>query len=323
MVRRLLILEAHADHRHAYRDAVSAALPPEVLDIRLAANEAEALAVCAECTALAALAPAVSARLIAAMPRLAFIQALTSGVDALDAAGVPPGVCVCSVRGIHGPQMSELALLFMLALNRDLPGLLEAQAETRWTRRPQRLLAGKTVLIVGIGLISTALAALCNAFGMQVHGVSARTGQVAGFAAIHPYAALPDAAAQADFVVVLAPYTPATHHLISAAVIARMQPTAFLINLARGGVVDDHALIAALRARRIAGAALDVFAVEPLPPDSPFWTLPNTIVTPHIGGMSDSYADQAAPVLVANLLAYCGTGAMVNIVRPGVLTEPR
>jgi len=218
-----------------------------------------------------------------------------------------------------------LALLFMLALNRDLPGLLEAQAESRWARRPQRLLTGKTVLIVGIGLISTAVAALCTAFGMQVQGVSSRTEPVADFAAIHPYAALPDAAAQADFVVVLAPYTPATHHLISAAVIARMQPTAYLINLARGGVVDDQALIAALRGRRIAGAALDVFAVEPLPPDSPFWSLPNTIVTPHIGGMSESYAGQATPVLVRNLQAYCGgnIGAMVNVIRPGALTEPR
>ena len=317
MARRILLLETEqpADLL-VYRAAVEQALPGAPLVF--AASEDEALAASGACSALVAKGHVVSRRLLDAMPHLKWIQALTTGIDHLEKIGVSPDVCITSVRGIHAPQMSELAMLLMLALGRGFPRLLASQKAARWERWPQPLLQGKTVLLVGIGAISEALAARCVAFGMCVTGASGRSGAVEGFAEIFPYARLGEGAAQADFVVVLTPYTAATHHLVSEGVIARMKATAFLINIARGNVVDEAALIAALAKERIAGAALDVFATEPLPAESPLWAMPNVIVTPHIGGSSDRYAEQAAPIVAANVAAYCAGGApAVNIVHAG------
>jgi phosphoglycerate dehydrogenase-like enzyme len=321
MERKILILEAeHPPDLQVYQAAMAEALPPGRVALHLAASEEAALHACADCTALVAKAHAVSRRLILAMPQLDWIQALTTGTDHLEKIGVPPDICITSMRGIHGPQMSELAMMLMLALARGLPRMLESQAASRWERRPQPILQGKTVLVVGIGAISEALAMRCIAFGMRVIGASGRAGAVEGFAEILPYERLGEAAAQADFMVVVTPYTAATHHIVNEAVIARMKPTAFLINIARGNVVDEAALLSALSAGRIAGAGLDVFSSEPLPADNPFWSMPNVIVTPHIGGMSDSYAHQAAATLAANVAAYCAEGVpALNVVRKGLL----
>jgi phosphoglycerate dehydrogenase-like enzyme len=125
-----------------------------------------------------------------------------------------------------------------------------------------------------------------------------------GFDAIEPRSRLGSVAAAADFLVVLAPLTPESDHLISADVLRQMRPQAFLINLARGRVVDEAALIGALQRGEIAGAGLDVFETEPLPPESPLWHLPNVIVTPHVGGLSDIYARQLLPLVLHNARAY-------------------
>jgi len=249
---------------------------------------------------LVAKAQDINPALVARMPGLRWIQALTTGVDPLYTLALPAAVTVTSARGIHGPQMAELALLGMLSLYRDFPRMLANQRTRAWRRWPQRLLHGKTVVIVGVGAISEQLAVRSRAFGMRVAGVSGRT-RVDGFDELFPRERLHAAAAQADFLVLVTPYTPATHHLIDAGVLAAMRPTSYLLNIARGKVVDEAALIEALRARRIAGAALDVFATEPLPADSPLWEMDNVIVTPHIGGMSDIYAEQILPVLLHNL----------------------
>ena len=317
----VLIFERdHPADLDAYRTYIEEAVPEMAAHIRLAGSEADAMALGAECTAIVAKAPSLSEALIAAMPHLDWVQALTTGTDTIDAMNLPPHVTITSVRGIHAPQMSELAFLLMLSLTRDLPRMLRAQAQARWERRPQALLAGRTVLLVGIGLISEAIAARCGAFGMRVIGASGTRTAAPGFDRVFFYADLPDAAALADIVVVVAPYSRTTHHLVGAGVLARMKPSALFINIARGNVVDEAALIAALQAGAIAGAGLDVFATEPLPPESPFWSLPNVIVTPHIGGMSDCYAEQAAPILVANLRAYAAGNVphgMTCVVRPG------
>ena len=314
--RRLLLVETEqpAD-LELYRAALSAEFP--ALDLVTARSREEAHAVAAGVDAVAGKAGCIPATAVAAMPRLEWIHALTTGVDSILAMDLRPGVVVTATRGVHGPQMSELALLQMMSLARGFPRMLENQRQSLWRRWPQPLLLGRTVVIVGVGNIGEELARRCGAFGMRVIGVSDGRSQVPGFDAIHPRSELRAAAAAADFLVVLVPYSSATHALIDASVLRAMRTDAFLVNIARGGVLDEAALIEALRERRIAGAALDVFREEPLPAASPLWSLPNVIVTPHVGGMSDRYAEQVLPQLRHNVGAWLrgGTGGLRNVVR--------
>jgi len=313
----ILIYEPDSEaHARFYGEGVARALPGR--RILATSKRSEALARAPEATVLVAKAQDVSPELVAAMPGIAWIQALTTGVDPLLALKLPPSVLVTSARGIHGPQMAELALLLMMALSRDFPRMLANQRNRRWQRWGQRLLAGKTLLIVGVGAIGEALAARCKPLGLKVVGITSRS-SVDHFDELHPRQRLGEAVAGADFLVLLVPYSPETHHLIDASVLAAMKPTAYLINVARGGVVDEKALIEALRTRQIAGAGLDVFAQEPLSETSPLWDLDDVIITPHIGGMSDIYAEQILPMLLHNLRAFAAgdRAAMLNVVTLG------
>jgi len=273
-----------------------------------------ALPLAGEARVIIGLAPRLSADLLRAAPRLEWVQALTTGVDNLLNEPAMRGIALTNAGGFHGPQMSELAILMMLSSARNFPQILNNQKTATWDRWEQPLLQGKTVCIVGVGAIAETLAALCNAFGMRVTGVSDGRSAVPGFAAIHPRAALPEAVSGADFIVVLTPYSAKTHHMINADTLAAMKPSAFLINLSRGGCVDEPALHDALSAKVIAGAALDVFATEPLPASSPFWSLPNVIVTPHIGGFADIYAQQALPIVARHMAEWLqgGTAALTD-----------
>jgi D-2-hydroxyacid dehydrogenase (NADP+) len=300
----VLVLDRDAE---VYSEAIGKALPG--VRAFAATNERAALGGCAEAEVAVALAHVISDRLVAAMPRLRFIQALTTGIDHLTTLALPPGVAIASMRGIHGPQMSELAFLYMIALYRDFSGMQANQRLKRWERWPQRLLLDKTAVLVGVGAISEELASRAKAFGMRVIGVSDSRASVPGFDELTPRRELRAAAARADFLIVLAPLTPTTRRMIDAAVIAAMKPGAVLVNLARGPVVDEAALIAALRSGHLGGAGLDVFESEPLPADSALWDLPNVIVTPRIGGMSEVYAQQALPLVLENLAAWKTSGA--------------
>lgn len=300
---RVLILESeHPADLDLYAQAVARAFPE--VEVRCAGSVPAALAEAGGANVLVAKAHAVPAELVAAMPRLEWIQALTTGVDHLLSLPIPAAVRITSARGIHGPQMSELAILMMLALQRDFPRMLENRRLGKWERWPQPLLQGKRVVIVGVGVIGEMLAIRCQALGMEVTGCSNGRTQAAGFARIEPREQLASLAAHADFVIVLTPYEAQTHHLINGAILAAMSRSAYLINLARGMVVDEAALIAGLRAGQIAGAALDVFEREPPAPDSPLWTLPNVIMTPHIGGLSSTYGQQLLPLVLDNLRAF-------------------
>jgi phosphoglycerate dehydrogenase-like enzyme len=254
--------------------------------------------------ALMGLAQTITPQLVAAAPRLQWIHALTTGIDPLLSIRLPERLIVTSSRGIHGPQMAEMAFMHMLALARDFPRMVENQHRTRWERWPQRLLLGKTAVLVGVGAISEELAVRCKAFGMGVIGVSDARNAGRGFDAIRPRRELVSAAREADFLIVLAAYSPETRHLISAEILDALRRDAFLINLARGPVVDEAALIARLERSAFAGAGLDVFDVEPLPANSRLWRLDNVLITPHVGGMSDCYEEQLLPLIVHNLRAF-------------------
>ncbi|WP_439549817.1 D-2-hydroxyacid dehydrogenase [Falsiroseomonas sp.] len=297
-------------------DALSAAAPG--YDYVLADGGEGMMRAAAEVEVIIGLAHAIPGRVLAAAPRLRWIQALTAGTDHLEALPeLRPDVLVTAMRGIQGPQMAELAFLMMLSLLRDMRGVLERQAARVWDRRPQRLLQGRTTVILGVGAIAEHLAERCRLFGMTVIGVSNGRDSVPHFDAILPRDRLAEAASRADFLVVLVPYAAETRHIVDATVLAAMRPDAFLINIARGAVVDEAALASCLAEGRIAGAGLDVFATEPLPTESPLWALPNVIVTPHVGGVSDIYMQQALPAVAENLIAWRekGPSGLRNLVQ--------
>ena len=282
----------------------------------VASDASAALPLCASAEVVVALAHEVSQTLVDSMPRLRWIQALTTGTDHLATLRLPRDVVITSGRGIHGPQMAELAFFYMIALSRNVRGMLDNQTRARWQRWPQRLLLGKTAVLLGVGSISEQVAARCHAFGMRVVGVSASRGSAPGFDEIVRRDHMREALATADFLIVLAPYTQATHHMVDAGVLAALPARAVVINLARGSVIDEPALTEALANGRIAGAGLDVFEIEPLPAASPLWSMENVIVTPHVGGMSDVYAEQILPLVIDNIGRFMAgeTGALRNVV---------
>jgi phosphoglycerate dehydrogenase-like enzyme len=207
----------------------------------------------------------------------------------------------------------------MLALARDIPKAVRAQDRHEWLRWPAKLLSGKTVGILGVGAIAQKLAPKCKALGMTVIGISSAARAVSGFDRMHGRDELMRVVPELDYLVLLTPYSPATHQLVGAAVFSAMKPTSFLVNLARGGVVDEEALVEALRARRIAGAALDVFQQEPLPHDHPLWSFENVIITTHQGGFCDVYVDLAMPMIEHNMRCFLAgeLSKMINVVRRG------
>jgi phosphoglycerate dehydrogenase-like enzyme len=267
--------------------------------------------------ALVTFAPMLSADVLAAAPRLKWVQALGTGVDNLiDQPTLRKDVVVTNMRGIHGAPVSEAALAGMLTLARGLRRAIRAQDERQWLRFPARLLHDKTVGIFGVGQIAEVLAPKCKAFGMHVVGVTSAPRQLAGFDRMHRRDELARVVGEFDFLVLLTPLTPATRNSIDAGIFSAMKPTSYLVNLARGGIVDETALVEALARGRIAGAALDVFNEEPLPADHPFWSMPNVIVTAHQGGFCDVYIDYALPTVEANMERFLADdfNGMINIV---------
>jgi phosphoglycerate dehydrogenase-like enzyme len=204
----------------------------------------------------------------------------------------------------------------MLSLARDLPRVTRAHDANRWERWPAQLLTGKTVGILGVGLIAEYLAPVCKALGMQVVGISTGPRDANGFDRMVHRDDLVKVAPELDFLVALTPLSPQTRGIIGAKVFAAMKPTAYLVNVARGGVVDETALIAALEGDKIAGAALDVFAQEPLPVDSPLWKAKNLTIFSHLGGYSQGYEDRAMPTIAGNMARFLAGDlkSMINIV---------
>jgi D-2-hydroxyacid dehydrogenase (NADP+) len=302
----------------SYAEALSPKFPE--VEFLLGADPAEVAPLLPSANVLFAFAPWITNAMVAAAPGLEWLQALTTGVDNLwPMPGLKADTLITNARGVHGPQMSEMAFLYMLALSRNWRRLQANQAAAVWDRQPPRLLWKRTLVIVGLGVIAEALARRAGAFDMRVVGVSETPRPIDGFDTVFARRELKAAVADADFVVVLAPYSPDTHHLVDAGVLGAMRPDAYLVNLARGGVVDEAALLAALDEGAIAGAGLDVFATEPLPASSRLWTHPKVLLTPHLGGMSDVYEAQVMPILEHNLEAFL-TGRpdqMTNrVVRP-------
>src|SRR6185437_4518675 len=250
--------------------------------------------------------------------KLKWIQALGTGIDNIvDLPSLDREVVVTNVRGIHGPPVSEATIAYMLALARKLSDATRAQEKREWTRWPAQLLHGKTVGILGVGLIAEALAPMCKAFGMTVVGLSSAPRATAGFDRMVHRDDLAKIAGDLDYLVALTPLTNETRGIVGAKVLSAMKPTAYVVNVARGGVVDEPALIAALESGKIAGAALDVFAQEPLPANSPMWKTKNVTIFSHLGGYSQGYEERAMPTIAGNMAKFLSGDlkSMINIVR--------
>ncbi len=192
----------------------------------------------------------------------------------------------------------------MLSINREFETVMENQRYRHWHRWPGRILEGKTIGILGVGLIAEALARRCKAFDMRVVGITGTPRQLPDFDEMRDRCEFAGAVGDLDYLVVLTPFTPTNRKLVDGEVIAAMKPGSVFINLARGGVVDDDAVVAALGKGHLAGAGLDVFETEPLPSTSPLWDVENLIVTPHMSGMSEAYVRQALAVVEPNFEAY-------------------
>ena len=262
--------------------------------------------------------PPMADHVVRDAPRLKWIQALGTGVDnIIDLPSLGKEVLVTNVRGIHGAPVSEATIAYMLSLARDLPRASVAHDKGQWERWPAALLAGKTVGILGVGLIAEYLAPICKALHMTVIGISGSPREAKGFDRMAHRDDFVKVVPELDFLVALAPLTAETRGIVGARVFAAMKPTAYLVNVARGGVVDEPALIAALESGEIAGAALDVFAQEPLPASSPLWRTKNVTIFSHLGGYSQGYEDRAMPTIAGNMAKFLSGDlkSMINIVR--------
>jgi Phosphoglycerate dehydrogenase and related dehydrogenases len=321
MTRVLLLLNMPEQLRNKFHRTLARSFPN--LSFDLVENVSKVDSFLADAEILMTHGPYLSTRadyVLGHMPNLRWIQGTGTGVDnIIDRPSLPANVLVTNMRGAHGPQMSEAAIASMLALSRKIPRTIRNQDKRVWERWLPGIIHGKTVGILGVGVIAEALAPRCKALGMTVVGLSTSPRDIAGFDRMHPIGELKDVAAGLDFFVLLTPYSTATHHIVNEAVLMGMKQGSYLVNLARGGVVDETALIKALEQGPLNGAALDVFATEPLPADHRFWSMENVIITCHIGGLTDDYDLQAVPIIETNLHHYLNgePDRMLNVVRSG------
>jgi phosphoglycerate dehydrogenase-like enzyme len=247
--------------------------------------------------------------LLANATRLRYIQSIGAGTDQFPRAALAErGIRLASAQGVNERAVSEHAMALILAMTRKLPEACHNQPKKAWrgmigdiSRREDEL-GAKTLLIVGLGRIGTRLARLAKAFDLRVIGIRkhpAVGGE--GVDAVHGVEDLSRLLPSADFLALTCPLTRETENLINADALRQMSTTSYLINVARGRVVDEAALVDALRGQRIAGAAIDVTVEEPLPPTSPLWDLPNVLITPHTAGETRRYEDNLLDILDENL----------------------
>ncbi len=313
MTTNVLVLEKFAD---VYERELRARFPD--LAVHKAATMVDIAVDLAKVDVLFAFGIAIDDGLIARAKNLKWIASLATGVDHfLRCASLRRETILTSARGIHGPAMRETVATLMLALSRDVGRLVANKAAHRWERGERwPLLAGKTAVVVGIGVSGIAIGELLKAFGMRVVGVTRTPRPLAGFDAMMPTGELARAAAEADHLINVLPGSEENRGIFSRAVLTAMKPDAFFINVGRGETVDEAALIEALRSKRIAGAGLDVFQNAPLKPDSPFWDLPNVVISPQIGGYFTGYEDHVLPLLMENMRLFLAgrVGEMQNVV---------
>jgi phosphoglycerate dehydrogenase-like enzyme len=309
---KVLIVDVHAE---MYRNALREKFP--ALQFQLFHNKSEVTDNLGDIDVMMMFGIEVQDFMLSGAPRLRWIQSLATGVDHfLRCPSLKPNVLITSGRGIHGPPMREQVVYMMMAVSRDAVRAVGDQKAHFWERRLWSTLHGKTAAIAGTGVVGSAIGELLKALGMHVIGVTRAPRAAPGFDEMIATDRLPEAARRADYLINMLPASESNIGIFGAEIFTAMKPSAYYISAGRGQTVDEAALLAVLRERRIAGAALEVFHTEPLPADSPFWDLPNVFITPHIGGYVIEYEDFIMPLIVDNMRLFLADrqGEMRNIV---------
>ena len=289
------------DSAAAYLDAIEAAgLAGRVEVAALPRKEKPSAGQLARTEAL--MAYAVPAGVLPAMPKLRWIQAMTAGVEGwLALPDLPAAVTLTCARGTHEESMPENILAGLLYVAKPYAAAAENQKRGKWVHTVAQPLAGKTLGILGLGVIGQRVAQLAAALGLRVVGTRRRPAPMAGVEKVLPPERTPEVLAESDFLLLLLPATRETDNFIDAGRLAMMKPTAWLLNFGRGHLIKDDDLIAAVKAKKIAGAVLDVYRQEPLPAEHPFWTTEGILVLPHIGGPHPQRDKFVARLFVENL----------------------
>jgi len=256
--------------------------------------------------------------LTARAPRLKWVQAMSAGVDRfLDNEFQKSSIILTNEGGIRDTPISEIVLEMMLMFVKRAPFCFELKQKRQWKQFMPTILRSKTVGIIGVGNIGREVARLAKAFGMRVIATRRSTNRVSRARYVDvllPREQLPLLLSDSDFVVLSLPLTAETNKLIGENELRAMKPTAYIINIARGKIIDEEALIRALEENWIAGAGLDVFATEPLPADSKLWEFPNIIFSPHIAGGQDRYYALSTEFFCENLRRYLNNQRLLNVV---------
>ncbi|MHB1416819.1 MAG: D-2-hydroxyacid dehydrogenase [Chloroflexota bacterium] len=252
-------------------------------------------------------------------PRLKWVQALGAGIDHLAPASVlsQADFLITNVSGVHAVPMSETVLLMLLDFAKSWQQLSAQKRRHEWGRKIVGELHGKTLGLLGLGRIGREVARVGSAMGMRVIGLRRRDSaseSVPNVTAVYSRGDLTAVLGQSDFVVCCLPFTDETYHLIGEEQFRAMKPTAYFVNVGRGQVVDEKALVRALQEGLIAGAGLDVFEEEPLPTASPLWDFPNVLISPHQGGDTDLYMERTTELVCENLRRYAEGEPLLNVV---------
>jgi len=256
--------------------------------------------------------------IIARAPKLKWVQVMAAGVDRfLDSEFLQSSVIMTNMSGIHATPIGEFILGLMLMFAKQAPLRFHLKQKKQWLQFAPTVLRSKTVGIVGLGNVGREVARLAKAFGMRVVATRRAAKQVGRTRYVDVMLRreqLPQLLSDSDFVVLTLPFTSETNRLIGEGELRTMKPTAYLINVSRGGIVDEEALIRALDERWIAGAGLDVFATEPLPTDSRLWEFHNVIFSSHVAGSTGDYAIRATGVFCENLKRYLNGKRLLNVI---------
>jgi phosphoglycerate dehydrogenase-like enzyme len=301
----------------AYLDAIAAAdLSSRVRVEALARKETPNQAQRAETEAMLAWGAPVG--LLPHMPKLRWVQALTAGVEGwLALPDLPSGLTLTCARGTHRESMAENILGALFYLTKPYAAIVEDQKSSKWVRRVATPLAGHTLGILGLGAVGQQVAGIAKAIGMRVIGTKRRSEALPSVDVVLPPEKADQVLGQSDYVLLLLPATPETENFMDARRLAQMKPNAWLLNFGRGHLIKDDDLIAAAKAKRIAGAILDVFRQEPLPAEHPFWTAPGIIVLPHIGGGHPQRDKAVAKLFVENLTRFLDGRSLTEVVDRG------
>ena len=302
------------DQTAPYLDAIAAAgLDDRVAVDTLPRKEKPSAQQLARTEAL--MAGAVPPGLLPAMPKLRWAQAMSAGVEGwLALPDLPSGLALTCARGTHTESMPENIIGAIFHVAKPYAVAVENQKSSKWVHTIAQPLTGKTLGILGLGAIGLEVARIASALGMRVIGTKRRPAPTPNVAEVLPPDRTTDVLAQSDFVLLLLPATTDTENLIDAKRLARMKPTAWLLNFGRGHLIKDDDLIAAVTSKRIAGAVLDVFRQEPLPSDHPFWKTDGIIVLPHIGGPHPQRDKFVARLFVDNLRRFLDGAPLKEVV---------